>query len=101
MWQRLEEGYTQATDLAEFVMLRCGVDYRAAYLIVGEVVRERSRRGIRGVDITPADLDAPPIGGRALRWGSMPTRSGPSSIPAPSSRPAAPSVGPHRRPSTR
>jgi argininosuccinate lyase len=68
MWQRLEEGYTQATDLAEFVMMRCGVDYRAAYLIVGDVVRSASRRGVRGIDITPADLDvaALPIVGRSL-----------------------------------
>jgi len=57
MWERLEEGYTQATDLAEFVMLRCGVDYRAAYLIVGDVVRDASRRGVRGIDIGPEDLD--------------------------------------------
>ncbi|GAA1127256.1 argininosuccinate lyase [Nocardioides aquiterrae] len=57
MWQRLQEGYTQATDLAEFVMMRCEVDYRAAYLIVGEVVRHASQRGVRGVDITPVDLD--------------------------------------------
>jgi argininosuccinate lyase len=57
MWERLEEGYTQATDLAEFVMLRCGLDYRAAYLVVGEVVRDASRRGVRGVDITSEDLD--------------------------------------------
>lgn len=68
MWERLEEGYTQATDLAEFVMLRCGLDYRAAYLIVGEVVRDASRRGVRGVDITPDDLDqaAMSVAGRTL-----------------------------------
>lgn len=68
MWERLEEGYTQATDLAEFVMLRCGVDYRAAYLIVGEVVGAASRRGIRGVDISPEDLDvaAQRVIGRSL-----------------------------------
>lgn len=68
MWQRLEEGYTQATDLAEFVMMRCGVDYRAAYLIVGDVVRDASRRGVRGIDITPSDLDvaALPALGRTL-----------------------------------
>jgi argininosuccinate lyase len=68
LWERLEEGYTQATDLAEFVMLRCGVDYRAAYLIVGEVVGDASRRGIRGVDISPEDLDlaAQRVIGRSL-----------------------------------
>ncbi|TCN44715.1 argininosuccinate lyase [Kribbella orskensis] len=68
MWERLEEGFTQATDLAEFVMLRCGVDYRAAYLIVGEVVGAASRRGIRGVDISPEDLDvaAQRVIGRSL-----------------------------------
>lgn len=68
MWQRLEEGYTQATDLAEFVMLRCGIDYRAAYLIVGEVVRTASRAGVRGVDISAEDLDVAAVGviGRPL-----------------------------------
>ena len=68
MWERLEEGYTQATDLAEFVMLRCGLDYRAAYLVVGEVVRDASRRGVRGVDITSEDLDqaALSVVGRSL-----------------------------------
>lgn len=57
MWQRLQEGYTQATDLAEFVMLRCAIDYRSAYLIVGEVVRTASRAGVPGVDISAGDLD--------------------------------------------
>jgi argininosuccinate lyase len=57
MWQRLQEGYTQATDLAEFVMLRCGIDYRAAYLIVGEAVRSASQAGVSALGLTPEDLD--------------------------------------------
>ena len=31
----LESGFCQATDLAEFVMQSCGLDYRTAYQIVG------------------------------------------------------------------
>lgn len=58
MWERLQEGYTQATDLAEFVMLRCGIDYRSAYLVVGEAVRDASRQGIPAMDITPEAMDA-------------------------------------------
>jgi argininosuccinate lyase len=50
-------GFSQATDLAEFVMVDCGVDYRSAYLVVGEAVRRASDNGLRGVDITGAMLD--------------------------------------------
>jgi argininosuccinate lyase len=53
----LDAGFSQATDLAEFVMLDCGVDYRSAYLVVGEAVRRASADGLRGVDITGSMLD--------------------------------------------
>ena len=39
MWASLESGFSQATDLAEFVMQTCGVDYRTAYVVVGAAVR--------------------------------------------------------------
>ena len=58
MWQALATGYSQATDLAEHVMLAAGIDYRTAYRIVGDTVRQASREGRPGVDISVADLDA-------------------------------------------
>ena len=58
MAAELTKGFSQATDLAEFVVERCGLDYRTAYVVVGETVRNASRRGLRGVDITGEMLDA-------------------------------------------
>jgi argininosuccinate lyase len=54
----LEAGFSQATDLAEFVMQDRGVDYRTAYRVVGRAVREASARRLRGVDIDGDLLDA-------------------------------------------
>jgi len=54
----LETGFSQATDLAEFVMQDRGVDYRTAYRVVGHAVREASARRLRGVDIDGDLLDA-------------------------------------------
>jgi argininosuccinate lyase len=51
-------GFSQATDLAEFVMQVCGVDYRTAYQVVGATVRRAAAEGLRGVDVTGAMLDA-------------------------------------------
>ncbi|CAN5877422.1 argininosuccinate lyase [soil metagenome] len=58
MWAALLSGFTQATDLAEFVMQRCDVNYRTAYLIVGRAVQTAARDGLRGVDLTGEMLDA-------------------------------------------
>ncbi len=55
---QLHQGFSQSTDLAEYVMLEAGIDYRTAYRVVGITVREVSRKGGRGVDITGADIDA-------------------------------------------
>ncbi len=57
MWEELEAGFSQATDLAEYIMMESGIDYRSAYHVVGNTVREASRRGLRGIDITPDLLD--------------------------------------------
>ncbi len=57
MRQALSSGFSQATDLAEYVMESGGVDYRTAYLLVGEAVRRASREGLRGADLTGAMLD--------------------------------------------
>ncbi len=58
LWAALESGFSQSTDLAEHIMLTCDLDYRTAYQIVGIAVREASRQGLRGLDLTGAHLDA-------------------------------------------
>ena len=57
MWDALVDGFTQATDLADFIMQRCDVDYRTAYLIVGRAVRAAADAGHRGIDLTVGMLD--------------------------------------------
>ena len=57
MAESLRDGFSQATDLAEYVMQTCGIDYRSAYLVVGAAVRQASREGRRGVDLTGEMLD--------------------------------------------
>ena len=57
MWSELQRGFAQATDLAEYVMVAAGVDYRTAYNVVGRAVRTASGLGLRGLDITPDLLD--------------------------------------------
>ena len=54
----LDAGFSQATDLAEYIMQVCGIDYRTAYRVVGHTVREASGAGLRGADIDGAMLDA-------------------------------------------
>ncbi len=62
-------GFSQATDIAEYIMQACGVDYRTAYRVVGHAVREASAAGLRGVDLDGALLDraAVAVTGRPLR----------------------------------
>ena len=55
--QEVRGGYSQATDLAEYLVQTCDVDYRTAYLVVGRAVRAASRDGIPGVEITGEMLD--------------------------------------------
>ena len=57
MEEELDAGYTQATDLSEFIVQACGVDYRSAYVVVGKTVHQASLRGVAGKDITGAMLD--------------------------------------------
>src|SRR4029077_8461620 len=54
----LESGFSQATDLAEYVMQTCEIDYRSAYRVVGHAVRQASAAGLRGGDIDGVMLDA-------------------------------------------
>ena len=67
----LESGFSQATDLAEYIMQECGIDYRSAYRVVGHAVRQASAAGLRGADIDGAMLDAAAaeITGRPLGLG--------------------------------
>jgi argininosuccinate lyase len=57
MWASLESGFSQATDLAEFVMQTCGVDYRTAYVVVGAAVRRAAAEGLRGIDLTAGMIE--------------------------------------------
>ncbi len=57
MWEELQGGFSQATDLAEFIMLATDVDYRSAYRVVGQVVRSASNAKLRGLDITSEMID--------------------------------------------
>ena len=57
MWESLVAGFSQATDLAEYVMQTCEVDYRTAYHVVGTAVRDAAQKGLRGVDLTGEMLD--------------------------------------------
>lgn len=57
MRQQLDGGFSQATDLAEFVMVTCGLDYRTAYQLVGTAVRRAAAAGRSGADIGPELLD--------------------------------------------
>jgi argininosuccinate lyase len=69
MYEELRRGYTQATDLAEHLVLTCGVDYRTAYVVVGNTVRAASRAGIPGVDITGAMIDEAAREHTGRSWG--------------------------------
>ncbi|RYP84495.1 argininosuccinate lyase [Nocardioides guangzhouensis] len=65
----LDAGYTQATDLSEFIVQACGIDYRSAYEVVGRTVREASKQGIPGRRITGAMLDEAAIVETGQPWG--------------------------------
>jgi argininosuccinate lyase len=55
--QALALGFSQSTDVAEQVMVSCGVDYRTAYRIVGGAVRRVAAEGGGAADLGPALLD--------------------------------------------
>ncbi|GAA1276859.1 argininosuccinate lyase [Pseudonocardia aurantiaca] len=69
MVEELRRGYTQATDLAEYLVQTCTVDYRTAYVVVGNAVRAASRAGVPGVEITGAMLDAAAVAHTGRSWG--------------------------------
>ena len=53
----LANGFSQSTDVAEQLMVSCGVDYRTAYQIVGAAVRRLAAEGGTAGDLSPMLLD--------------------------------------------
>jgi argininosuccinate lyase len=51
--EELLGGFSQATDVAEQLMLSAGIDYRTAYEIVGAAVRRLAVEGATARDLTP------------------------------------------------
>lgn len=69
MREVLDAGYTQATDLAEFIVQTRAIDYRSSYVVVGKAVREASRLGIPGRQITGRLLDEIALAETGHSWG--------------------------------
>ena len=69
MRAELDRGYTQATDLAEHLVQIRGVDYRTAYVVVGNTVRAASRAGIPGHEITGDMIDEAAAAHTGSSWG--------------------------------
>jgi argininosuccinate lyase len=55
--EALASGFSQATDVAEQLMVSDGIDYRTAYQIVGTAVRRLAADGGSAGDLTPTLLD--------------------------------------------
>jgi argininosuccinate lyase len=49
--------YSQATDLADQLSIRCNLAFRTAHRIVGTLIRLAEERGLTPFDLTPALLD--------------------------------------------
>lgn len=69
MREELDRGYTQATDLAEHLVGLVGVDYRTAYVVVGNTVRAAARAGLPGSAITGQLLDEAAVAHSGRSWG--------------------------------
>jgi argininosuccinate lyase len=69
MREELDRGYTQATDLAEYLVQARGVDYRTAYVVVGNTVRAASRAGVPGAEITGHMIDEAALAHTGRSWG--------------------------------
>ena len=57
MRAQLDRGFSQATDVAEVVMISCGLDYRTAYRLVGRAVRQAAAEGKGGAALGSDLLD--------------------------------------------
>ncbi|MDN5861359.1 MAG: argininosuccinate lyase [Pseudonocardia sp.] len=69
MREELDRGYTQATDLAEHLVGLVGVDYRTAYVVVGNTVRAAAQAGVPGSQITGRMLDEAAHAHTGRSWG--------------------------------
>jgi argininosuccinate lyase len=69
MREELARGYTQATDLAEYLVLHVRMDYRTAYQVVGRAVRAASQAGVPGGAITGQMVDDAALAHTGRRWG--------------------------------
>jgi argininosuccinate lyase len=69
MREELDRGYTQATDLAEHLVGLVGVDYRTAYVVVGNTVRAAAQAGVPGSQITGQMLDEAALAHTGRSWG--------------------------------
>ncbi len=58
MARQAAEGYSQATDLAELIMLETKLPYLTAHRLVGEVVSVALQEGIPAIQISSAMIDA-------------------------------------------
>jgi argininosuccinate lyase len=68
MREELDRGYTQATDLAEYLVGLRGVDYRTAYVVVGNTVRAAAKAGIPGAGITGRMIDEAALAHTGSNW---------------------------------
>jgi argininosuccinate lyase len=69
MREELDRGYSQATDLAEYLVGLVGVDYRTAYVVVGNSVRAAAGAGLPGSAITGTMLDEAAVAHTGRAWG--------------------------------
>src|SRR5262249_25660707 len=66
--EEVDKGYSQSTDLAEHLTQLLDIDYRTAYFVVGDVVRDASRAGIRGCDLTAQMINDAALERTGARW---------------------------------
>ena len=66
--EEVDKGYSQSTDLAEHLTQLLDIDYRTAYFVVGDVVRDASRAGIRGRDLTAQMINDAALERTGARW---------------------------------
>jgi argininosuccinate lyase len=64
--ERAGDDFMGATDLAEVIMLECGLDYRTAHAVVATAVREAVSQGVGTLDTERLDTAAQEILGRRL-----------------------------------
>jgi argininosuccinate lyase len=68
MAHRSRLGYSQATDLADVIMLTCGLPYEGAHRVVGQVVAAALEQGVaaEGISVQMIDDAARAVTGRPL-----------------------------------